>query len=454
VLLRAPNNPWLVAVWLGVLKAGGVVVLTMPLLRQAELVTMIELTKPDLAVCDHRFTDDLVAARDSADAGLRVLAYGGDADDDLVALASAKPSTHDDVATAADDVALLAPTSGTTGKPKVTMHFHRDVLANADTFSTYVLKPTPDDIFATTAPFAFTFGLGAALVFPLHVGGAALLIEKATPQQLAQHVADHGVTVLSTAPTAYKAMVATGAAPQLASLRRMVSAGETLSKPTSDAVYEATGLRIIDGIGATEMLHIFISASDDDIRPGTTGKPVPGYVATVLDPEGNPVPDGEPGRLAVKGPTGCRYLADERQAVYVQNGWNVTGDTYIRDAEGYFWYQARSDDMIVSSGYNIAGPEVEVALLSHPDVVECAVIGVPDEARGQLVAAYVVLRPGTDPGEATQKALQDHVKSLIAPYKYPRAVVVVDELPKTLSGKLQRYRLRAEAEKQAATPSA
>jgi 2-aminobenzoate-CoA ligase len=454
VLLRAPNNPWLVAVWLGVLKAGGVVVLTMPLLRQAELVTMIELTRPDLAICDHRFLADLVAARDERSPGMPVLAYGGDAGDDLVARASAKPTTHDDVATAADDVALLAPTSGTTGRPKVTMHFHRDVLANADTFSTYVLKPTPDDIFATTAPFAFTFGLGAALVFPLHVGGAALLIEKATPAQLAQHVADHGVTVLSTAPTAYKAMVATGAAPQLASLRRMVSAGETLSRPTSDAVYEATGLRIIDGIGATEMLHIFISASDDDIRPGATGKPVPGYVATVLGPDGDEVPDGEPGRLAVKGPTGCRYLADPRQSVYVQNGWNVTGDTYVRDAEGYFWYQARSDDMIVSSGYNIAGPEVEVALLSHPDVVECAVIGVPDEARGQLVAAYVVLRPGTDPGEATQKALQDHVKALIAPYKYPRAVVVVDELPKTLSGKLQRYRLRAEAEKHAPTPTA
>jgi 2-aminobenzoate-CoA ligase len=437
-----------------VLKAGGVVVLTMPLLRRAELITMIELTKPDLAVCDHRFTGDLLAARDAATPGLRVLAYGGDGDDDLVALASGRPTKHEDVATAADDVALLAPTSGTTGKPKVTMHFHRDVLANADTFSRYVLKPTPDDIFATTAPFAFTFGLGAALVFPLHAGGAALLIEKATPPQLAQHVAEHGVTVLSTAPTAYKAMVATGAAPQLASLRRMVSAGETLSKPTSDAVYEATGLRIIDGIGATEMLHIFISASDDDIRPGSTGKPVPGYVATVLDAEGNEAPDGEPGRLAVKGPTGCRYLADERQAVYVQNGWNITGDTYIRDADGYFWYQARSDDMIVSSGYNIAGPEVETALLTHPDVMECAVIGVPDEARGQLVAAYVVLRPGTDPGEATQKALQDHVKALIAPYKYPRAVVVVDELPKTLSGKLQRYRLRAEAEKQAPTPTA
>jgi 2-aminobenzoate-CoA ligase len=453
VLLRAPNNPWLVAVWLGVLKAGGVVVLTMPLLRKAELVTMIELTRPDLAVCDHRFTADLVAARDEQAPELRILAYGGDEDDDLVALAAGKPVTHDDVATAADDVALLAPTSGTTGKPKVTMHFHRDVLANADTFSRHVLKPTPDDVFATTAPFAFTFGLGAALVFPLHVGGAALLIEKATPAELAQHVADHGVTILSTAPTAYKAMVSTGSAPQLASLRRMVSAGETLSKPTSDAVYDATGLRIIDGIGATEMLHIFISASDDDIRPGSTGKPVPGYQATVLDPEGSPVPDGEPGRLAVKGPTGCRYLADERQAVYVQDGWNVTGDTYVRDADGYFWYQARSDDMIVSSGYNIAGPEVETALLSHPDVVECAVIGVPDEARGQLVAAYVVLRPGTDAGAGTQKALQDHVKSLIAPYKYPRAVVVVDELPKTLSGKLQRYRLRAEAAQHAPAPT-
>lgn len=454
VLLRAPNNPWLVAVWLGVLKAGGVVVLTMPLLRKAELVTMIELTKPDLAVCDHRFLDDLHAARDEQDPDLRVLSYGGEAADDLVALVADKPTTHDDVATAADDVALLAPTSGTTGRPKVTMHFHRDVLANADTFSRHVLKPTQDDVFATTAPFAFTFGLGAALVFPLHVGGSALLIEKATPAELAQHVADHGVTVLSTAPTAYKAMVSSGSAPLLASLRRMVSAGESLSKPTSDAVFEATGLRIIDGIGATEMLHIFISASDDDIRPGSTGRPVPGFVATVLDPDGNPVPDGEPGRLAVKGPTGCRYLADPRQAVYVQDGWNVTGDTYIRDAEGYFWYQARSDDMIVSSGYNIAGPEVETALLSHPDVVECAVIGVPDEARGQLVAAYVVLRPGTDPGEATHKALQEHVKSLIAPYKYPRAVVVVDELPKTLSGKLQRYRLRSQAAEHAPAPTA
>ncbi|HET8613945.1 MAG TPA: AMP-binding protein [Actinomycetales bacterium] len=454
VLLRAPNNPWLVAVWLGVLKAGGVVVLTMPLLRKAELVTMIELTKPDLAVCDHRFLDDLLAARDDQAPDLRVLPYGGPGDDDLVARVADKPVTHDDVATAADDVALLAPTSGTTGRPKVTMHFHRDVLANADTFSTHVLQPTADDVFATTAPFAFTFGLGAALVFPLHVGGAALLIEKATPAELAQHVADHGVTILSTAPTAYKAMVSTGSAPQLASLRRMVSAGETLSKPTSDAVFEATGLRIIDGIGATEMLHIFISAADEDIRPGSTGKPVPGYVATVLDLEGNEVPDGEPGRLAVKGPTGCRYLADERQKLYVQDGWNVTGDTYIRDADGYFWYQARSDDMIVSSGYNIAGPEVETALLSHPDVVECAVIGVPDEARGQLVAAYVVLRPDADQGEATQKALQEHVKQLIAPYKYPRAVVVVDELPKTLSGKLQRYRLRAEAAENAPSPTA
>ena len=445
VLLRAPNNPWLVAIWLGVLKAGGVVVLTMPLLRKAELTTTIELTRPDLAVCDHRFTDELLAARDAVAPDLPVLAYGGPAGDDLVARAAGQPTTYDDVPTAADDVALLAPTSGTTGRPKVTMHFHRDVLANADTFSRYVLKPTEDDVFATTAPFAFTFGLGAALVFPLHVGGSALLVEKATPDELAQHVADHDVTILFTAPTAYKAMVASGRAPLLKTLRRAVSAGETLPRATWEAVHDATGLQVIDGIGATEMLHIFISASDDEIRPGATGRPVPGYVATVLDPEGHEVPDGQPGRLAVKGPTGCRYMADERQKVYVQDGWNITGDTYVRDADGYFHYQARSDDMIVSSGYNIAGPEVEQALLSHPDVVECAVIGVPDEARGQVVTAFVVLRPGADASEAATRALQDHVKATIAPYKYPRSVHVVDALPKTLSGKLQRYRLRAEA---------
>ncbi|NDL59364.1 AMP-binding protein [Phytoactinopolyspora mesophila] len=445
VLLRAPNNPWLVATWLGVLKAGGVVVLTMPLLRPAELITTIEMTRPDVAISDHRFLTDLQTARESAAPDLPVVPYGSSAGDDLLTLARGASTDFDDVPTAADDVALLAPTSGTTGKPKVTMHFHRDVLANADTFSRHIVKPTPDDVFTTTAPFAFTFGLGAALVFPLHAGASTLLVEKATPGELADAVAEHGVTVLFTAPTAYKAMIAGGKAGQLRGLRRAVSAGEHLPEASWQAFHDATGVRIIDGIGATEMLHIFIAAADDDIRPGSTGRPVPGYVATVLDESGAEAPPGVAGRLAVRGPTGCRYLADERQSVYVQHGWNVTGDTYLRDADGYFWYQARSDDMIVSSGYNIAGPEVEQALLTHPDVAECAVIGVPDEDRGQLVKAVVVLNEQAPHDDDTVRKLQNHVKSQIAPYKYPRSVEFRDSLPKTQTGKLQRYRLRQEA---------
>ncbi|WP_166351786.1 AMP-binding protein [Phytoactinopolyspora limicola] len=450
VLLRAPNNAWLVATWMGVLKAGGVAVLTMPLLRPTELVTTIELTQPDLAVCDHRFVADLQTARDQAAASLPVIPYGSDLDDDLTALAAAASTDHTDVATAADDVALLAPTSGTTGKPKVTMHFHRDVLAIADTFSRHLLKPRSDDVFTTTAPFAFTFGLGAALVFPLRVGASTLLVERASPMELADAIAEHSVTVLFTAPTAYKAMIAGGKADVLRAVRRAVSAGEHLPAATWRAFHDATGVQIIDGIGATEMLHIFIGAADDDIRPGSTGRAVPGYVATVLDTNGQEAPPGVAGRLAVRGPTGCRYLADDRQRVYVQDGWNVTGDTYIRDEDGYFWYQARSDDMIVSSGYNIAGPEVEQALLSHPDVAECAVIGVPDEDRGQLVKAIVVLSDQISPDDDTARKLQDHVKSQIAPYKYPRAVEFRASLPKTQSGKLQRYRLRQEAAEPAA----
>lgn len=445
VLLRAPNNPWLVAIWLGVLKAGGVVVLTMPLLRPAELVTTIELTQPSLAICDHRYLADLYAARDGAAPGLPVVPFGSEGPDDFVTQAGPMARWFEAVDTAADDVALLALTSGTTGRPKVTMHFHRDVVAIADTFSRYVLRPDPDDVFTTTAPFAFTFGLGAGLVFPLHAGAASLLIEKATPDELADAVARHGVTALFTAPTAYKAMVAAGKGEQLRGLRRAVSAGEHLPEPTWRAFHEATGVRIIDGIGSTEMLHIFVASAGDDIRPGSTGRAVPGYVATVLDQDGNEAPAGVQGRLAVRGPTGCRYLADERQKTYVQDGWNVTGDTYLRDEDGYFWYQARSDDMIITSGYNIAGPEVEQALLSHPDVAECAVIGVPDADRGQVIKAYVVLRGGAPDDDAARRALQEHVKATIAPYKYPRLVEFSEALPKTQTGKLQRYRLREES---------
>jgi 2-aminobenzoate-CoA ligase len=440
VLLRGPNNPWLVACWFGVLKTGAVVVTTMPLLRPGELSTVHEIARIDLALCDHRFTKDLETA-DLGDAP--IVTYGSDAESDLTGVASYDgDGSFDAVETSADDVALLAFTSGTTGRPKATMHFHRDVLANADTFSTHVLRPTPDDVFTGTPPLAFTFGLGGLVVFPLHAGASTLLIEKATPDQLADHIAAHDVTTCFTAPTAYRAMLLAGRPERLASLRRCVSAGEHLPAATWQAFHDATGVRIIDGIGSTEMLHIFISSADDDIRPGSTGRPVPGYEAIVVDDAGEEIPVGEPGRLAVKGPTGCRYLADDRQAKYVQNGWNITGDTFRADEDGYFWYEARSDDMIISSGYNIGGPEVEEALLAHDAVAECAVVGMPDEARGQLVTAYVVLAPGVVGDDTLVKDLQEFAKQRIAPYKYPRAVEFIEALPRTSTGKVQRFRLR------------
>ena len=452
VLLRGPNNPWLVACWLGVLKAGGVVVTTMPLLRADELSELHEISRPVVALCDHRFLDELSTARTP---GARILAYGGTGHDDLTAHCATKDGVFTAVDTAADDVALIAFTSGTTGRPKATLHFHRDVLANADTFSRHIVRPEPDDLFAGTPPLAFTFGLGGLVVFPLRVGAASLLLERATPEQLADAVAEHQVSVLFTAPTAYRAILAAGLADRLAGVRRCVSAGESLPAAVWEAFHAATGLRLIDAIGGTEMLHVFISAADDDIRPGATGRPVPGYRATVIDEHGDPVADGTPGLLAVKGPTGCRYLDDARQTSYVRGGWNVTGDTYVRDQDGYFWYQARSDDMIVSSGYNIAGPEVEQALSTHPDVQDCAVVGVSDERRGMIVKAYVVLRDGVADGSATVKALQDFTKQAIAPYKYPRAIEFVPALPRNASGKIHRAELRrwARESAEAAAPA-
>jgi 2-aminobenzoate-CoA ligase len=319
------------------------------------------------------------------------------------------------------------------------MHFHRDVLAIADTFSRHVVRPTPDDLFTGTPPLAFTFGLGGLVVFPLRVGAATLLVEKATPDELADLIATHRVSVCFTAPTGYRAMITSGSVARLGSLRRAVSAGEHLPEATWHAFHDATGIKLIDGIGSTEMLHVFVSAADVDIRPGSTGRAVPGYRAAVLDDHGAPVPAGTPGRLAVQGPTGCRYLADDRQGGYVQNGWNITGDTFVEDDDGYFRYLARSDDMIVSSGYNIAGPEVEEALLAHDAVLECCVVGVPDVARGQLVKAFVVLKDGTGP---STEELQSFVKARIAPYKYPRAVEFVASLPRTATGKVQRFALR------------
>src|SRR6266571_3333653 len=413
VLLRGPNNPWLVACWFGVLRAGGVAVATMPLLRAGELAAICEIAQVSLALCDSRFTAELALADVP---GMRMVSYGADDRGDLTRLAADQPAGAAAVPTAADDVALIAFTSGTTGRPKATMHFHRDVLATADTFSAHVLKPRPDD--------------------------AVLLLESATPAELAGQIAARGVTVCFTAPTAYRAMIASGKAALLRGLRRPVSAGEHLPAATWQAFYDATGVKIIDGIGSTELLHIFISSADGQIRPGATGRVVPGYVAEVLGEDGKPVPAGEAGLLAVKGPTGCRYLADDRQRAYVRDGWNITGDTYRKDADGYFWYQARSDDIIISSGYNIAGPEVEEALLSHPDVAECGVVGVPDQARGQIVKAYVVLAAGAAGGAAKVSELQDYVKQRIAPYKYPRAIEFLPVLPRTNTGKLQRFRLR------------
>jgi 2-aminobenzoate-CoA ligase len=356
-----------------------------------------------------------------------------------------------------DDVALLAFTSGTTGRPKATMHLHRDLLAVTDTFSAHVLRPGHDDLFAGSPPLAFTYGLGALLLFPLRVGAASLLLEQATPEALAGAVGEFGATVLSTSPTGYRMMLAAGAADRLSGLRRCVSAGEPLPRSVWQAVHDATGQRVVDGIGSTELLHVFISAAGDDIRPGSTGRPVPGYRAAVLDDGGRPVPDGTVGRLAVRGPTGCRYLADPRQTSYVQGGWNVTGDAYLRDPDGYYWYQARTDDMIISAGYNIAGPEVEEALLGHPDVVDCGVVAAPDADRGMVVKAYVVLRDGPPAGPAAAARtaeLQEFVKQRIAPYKYPRSVAFATALPRTNTGKLQRFRLREQASAEAAAPAA
>lgn len=438
VLLRGPNGAMLFASWLGVLKAGGVVVATMPLLRAGEIATIIGRAEVSHAIVDSRFLDDFAAA-----GGTRSLVtYDGDAGTGelerrlrATAPGFAWRDTH------RDDAALIAFTSGTTGNPKGCVHFHRDILASADSFARHVLKPRADDRWACSAPIAFTFGLGMLLVFPWRFGGAAVTVEAPGPKPLLEAIARHRVTGLATAPTAYRAMRPLLDEADISSLRICVSAGEHLPAATWHAWREATGLRIIDGIGGTEMMHIFISAAEDDIRPGATGKAVPGYVACVLDEANRPMRAGT-GRLAIKGPTGCRYLDDPRQADYVIDGWNVTGDTYRVDEEGYFWFVARSDDMIVSSGYNIAAPEVENALLSHPAVHECAVIGVPCPERGQKVKAFVVLAPGHAPGAATVAALQAHVKAAIAPYKYPRDIAFRDALPKTATGKLKRFALR------------
>ena len=449
VLLRGYNGPQMVALWFAILKAGGVVVCTMPLLRTRELTFTADKARIALALTDARIAADAEAAMQrradgTARQGARCVSFG--ADSEMHALAEKKPTTFRNVETAADDVALIAFTSGTTGEGKGTMHFHRDVLAICDCFPKYVLRASPDDMFCGSPPFAFTFGLGGLVLFPMRIGASALLLEQATPPLLLDGIEKYRPTVSFTAPTAYRAICSMLGERDVSSLRKCVSAGEALPLATFEAWEKATGVRIIDGIGATELLHIFISASGRDIRPGSTGKVVPGYEARVVDDNGTPVPDGTVGKLAVRGPTGCRYLDNvERQRAYVQNGWNLTGDSYVRDKDGYFWYQARTDDMIISAGYNISGPEVENVLLLHDAVKECAVVGLPDVERGQAVSAFVVVRDGVEPGDALAKELQDFVKKEIAPYKYPRRVTFLRELPRTATGKLQRYRLREPA---------
>jgi 2-aminobenzoate-CoA ligase len=440
VLLRGPNNPMMAAAWLAVFKAGGICVGTMPLLRAKELTEIVNKAEITHALCDRRLDAELKLALPACPTLKNIRYWYDDATDALIARQSAEFRNVD---TAAEDVALIAFTSGTTGKPKGTMHFHRDVVAMCDCFPRSCLKPGKDDIFIGSPPLAFTFGLGGLLCFPLRFGASTALVEKFTPDSMMEAIQNFKATILFTAPTMYRALAGLWKNYDLRSLKKCVSAGEALPDATRRLFREASGIEIIDGIGATEMIHIFISHAPEHVKYGATGHAIPGYTATVLDENGERCAPGQIGRLAVKGPTGCRYLADDRQKNYVVNGWNVTGDAYVMDMDGYFHYQARTDDMIISAGYNIAGPEVEGALLAHPAVAECGVVGQPDEERGTIVKAFVVLKKDFSASEETKKALQDYVKQTIAPYKYPREIEFVAALPRTETGKLQRFKLRS-----------
>ena len=450
VLLRAPNNPMLAACWFGVMKTGAVAVATMPLLRAKELKQVVAKAQATHALCDGSLAEELELARPHCPTLREIRLFNDTSPTGLEAAMARHARPFAAVDTAADDTCLLAFTSGTTGEPKATMHFHQDVMAICACWPAHVLRANADDVFIGSPPLGFTFGLGGLLLFPLAVGASTVLLEKATPPVLLEAIAHYGATVLFTAPTTYRAIAGQARERKLSvalggTLRKCVSAGEALPAATRVQWKAATGIEAIDGIGSTEMLHIFISADEAHARPGATGTPVPGYQACILDPDGQPLPRGAVGRLAVRGPTGCRYLDDARQTQYVQAGWNLTGDAYLEDEDGYYRYQARTDDMIISAGYNIAAPEVETVLLEHAAVAECAVIGVPDEERGQIVKAYVVLRAGHAPDAATVKLLQDYVKRAVAPYKYPRAIAFVADLPRTATGKLQRFRLKTDA---------
>ncbi|MGB5183202.1 MAG: AMP-binding protein [Xanthobacteraceae bacterium] len=445
ILIRSANNPALVACWLAATKAGAVVINTMPMLRAGELGKIVDKAEVTLALCDTRLMDELVNCAKTNKHLKQVIGFDGTANHDaeLDRIALSKDVTFNAVKTGRDDVALLGFTSGTTGEPKATMHFHRDLLIIADSYAKEILAVTPDDIFVGSPPLAFTFGLGGLAIFPLRFGATATLLENASPANMIEIIETYKATISFTAPTAYRAMLgAMHNGADVSSLRVAVSAGETLPGPVFEEWMAKTGKPILDGIGSTEMLHIFISNRLGDAAPASTGKPVGGYEAKIVGDDMKEKPRGEVGKLAVRGPTGCRYLADKRQDSYVRNGWNLTGDAFVQDDKGYFHFAARADDMIISSGYNIAGPEVEAALLSHPDVKECAVIGVSDAERGQIVQAHVVLKEGVAPGAECAKRLQDHVKATIAPFKYPRSVKFIEALPKTQTGKIQRFRLR------------
>jgi 2-aminobenzoate-CoA ligase len=448
VLIRSANNPAMVAAWLAATKAGAVVVNTMPMLRPGELAQVVDKAEVALALCDTRLMDDMVACAKGSRFLRAVVGFDGTAhhDAELDRAALGQPDRFEAPPVGRDDVALLGFTSGTTGEPKATMHFHGDLLAIADGYAAEVLGVQPSDVFVGSPPLAFTFGLGGLAVFPLRFGASAVLLEQATPPNLVEIIERHRATICFTAPTAYRAMLkAMAEGADLSSLRIAVSAGETLPAPIHEEWTRRTGTPILDGIGATEMLHIFITGRLGDSHPGCTGRPVAGYEARIVGPDMRELPRGEVGRLAVRGPTGCRYMDDARQRAYVRDGWNLTGDSFWQDEDGRFRFAARSDDMIVSGGYNIAGPEVEAALLSHPAVLECAVVGAPDEERGQVVEAHVVLAPGFDPSDVMARDLQDHAKREIAPYKYPRRVRFLAALPKTATGKIQRFRLRGPA---------
>jgi 2-aminobenzoate-CoA ligase len=443
VLLRDANSPMLAACWFAVIKAGGIAVTTMSQIRAQELVAIAKKARIKYALCEKGLAEELVKAQGLAPALEEIIIYENPNGAELPPLLDDYSAEFVNVETSQDDIALIAFSSGTTGEPKATVHFHRDLLAVCDTFSKYVLKPSAEDIFCGSPPLAFTFGLGGLLLFPMRAGASTLLLPKVTGESLLQAIERHRCTICFTAPTLYRSMLEFVPRFDMTSLRKCVSAGERLPRAVFDAWRKATSLQIIDGIGSTEMLHIFISAAEDEIRPGATGKPVPGYEAMVVDESGRPVPTNVSGRLAVRGPTGCRYLnAPDFQRKYVKNGWNITGDSYRLDDDGYFWYEGRTDDLIVSAGYKISPIEIEAALMGHPKVAECAVVGAPSKERGEIVKAFVILKDAVLADDLLRRELQDYVKSQIAPYKYPRAIEFVTELPHSSTGKLQRSRLR------------